>query len=215
MAEMGQYNRTAEIISTALLGSRISQLRDLSARIPVDLAPATATLLLRTAEKITLNEFETLANRADGGYAAFDDLLELASRLGIAAYTTDADGFFMRFNDQAASLWGWAPTIGVQRWVGAWKVPCPVEKAPLARALRERRRVCPDTVIGWRPDGDWLATRPLAIPIRSRQTGMLGGVNILLDVRPRVDIERRHRLPASPDLRLISADVDPDQHQHA
>lgn len=215
MAVPRQCDNVSEAVSLSWLGSGISQLRDLSSRIPADLVPTTATLLLRTAEKITLGAFETLANKASCGYAAFDDLLELASRHGVAAYATDADGFFHRYNDQAVSLWGWAPPIGTQRWVGAWKMPCPLEETPLARALRERRIVHPDTVIGWRPDGDWIATRPLAIPVRSSKAGVLGGINILLNVRSRVAIERRHDLPVAPDVRLVGTDGKPSQPDHA
>lgn len=205
MSKLGHTDGFAETISASLASSGMAQIRDLATRIPADTAPATLTLLLRTAERFTLGAFQTLASKATCGYAAFDDLLDFAARHGVAAYATDADGFFQRYNDQAVSLWGWAPPIGTQRWVGAWKMPCPVEDAPLAQALRERRMVRPDTVIGWRPDGDWIATRPLAIPIRSSKAGILGGINILLNVRSRVALEQRHDLPVAPDVQSLGA----------
>lgn len=62
----------------------------------------------------------------------------------------------------------------------------------MAIALRERRQVREDVVLGWRPDDQRLAMRPLAMPIRARRVGMLGGVNLLLDVRERVALQQGH-----------------------
>lgn len=157
-----------------------------------------ALLLHRTAEELILGEFASVAARADRGYAAFDDLFDLAARLGVAAYATDADGYLARYNNAAEALWGWSPPVGRQRWGGAWRLehldgrPRPMDASPMAIALRERRQVREDVVLGWRPDDQRLSVRPLAMPIRARRVGMLGGVNLLLDVRERLALQQGH-----------------------
>jgi PAS domain-containing protein len=184
------------LISRQPLIAALAPLQKLTSRARASQAPLAALLLLRATEEVVIAQFEALAARADRGYAAFDDVFDLAARVGVAAYATDADGFLQQFNEQACQLWGWSPPMGVQRWGGAWRLrhrdgrPRPMDDSPMAIALRERRQVREDAVHGWRPDKRSLAMRPLALPIRSHLYGMLGGVNLLLDVRERVRLEK-------------------------
>jgi hypothetical protein len=65
-----------------------------------------------------------------------------------------------------------------------------MDASPMAITLRERRQVRTDTVLGWNADDQRLAMRSLAMPIRARRVGILGGVGLLLDVRERVALQQ-------------------------
>lgn len=190
--------RPAGTLATSVSYPEIKPLHSLAAQALERRTPLASLLLLRALEEVIIGEFADLATRADRGYAAFDDIFDLATKLGVAAYATDADGFLARYNGAAEALWGWSPPIGRQRWGGAWRLEHldgrlrPMDASPMAIALRERRQVREDVVLGWRPDDQRLAMRPLAMPIRSCRAGMLGGVNLLLDVRERVGLKRAH-----------------------
>jgi PAS domain-containing protein len=174
----------------------IEPLRSIAVQARESRSPLTALLLHRTAEELILGEFASFAEQADRGYAAFDDLFDLAGRLGLAAYSTDADGYLTQHNKAAEAVWGWSPPIGLQRWGGACRLehrdgrPRPMDASPMAITLRERRQVRTDTVLGWNADDQRLAMRSLAMPIRARRVGILGGVGLLLDVRERVALQQ-------------------------
>ena len=46
---------------------------------------------------------------------------ELLQALGVAVYTTDADGRITFFNDAAADFWGRRPELG-EEWCGSWRL---------------------------------------------------------------------------------------------
>ncbi len=178
----------------------LRQLQQLGQQAVAANKPLTAAFLLRAAESMMLTHLSDLAARAASGYAALDDLMHEAGRLGLAAYAADADGYLRRYNDQAEQLWGWSPGLGVQRWVGAWSLihrdgrDRAALTAPMAVALRERRVATEDVVLARRPDGGQFANRPVAVPVRSSRWGVLGAVNFLVDVSQRFSIERQHVL---------------------
>jgi CheY-like chemotaxis protein/GAF domain-containing protein len=83
---------------------------------------------------------------------------ELLQALPVAAYTTDATGTIVQFNDAAVALWGRAPERG-RRWCGATSMASPdgatiaPEHCPLAVTLRERRSQSRVPIVIGRPDG--------------------------------------------------------------
>ena len=66
--------------------------------------------------------------------------------LGVAVYTTDADGRITFYNQAAIDLWGRDPGVG-EMWCGSWKLfwpngdPMAHGECPMAIALKERRSV--------------------------------------------------------------------------
>ena len=66
--------------------------------------------------------------------------------LGVAVYTTDADGRITFFNEAAARLWGRRPELG-EEWCGSLRLfwpdgrPMRHDECPMAIALREDRAV--------------------------------------------------------------------------
>src|SRR6478609_4338739 len=83
----------------------------------------------------------------------------LIQALGVAVYTTDAEGRLTSYNEAAATLWGWYPPIGDTHWCGSWRLftpngtPLPHADCPMAVALREGRPVRGTEAIAERPDG--------------------------------------------------------------
>ena len=67
---------------------------------------------------------ESLASRRDSSSdtAAEDDRYrEFLEALGVAVYTTDADGKITFFNEAAAELWGRRPDLG-EEWCGSFRL---------------------------------------------------------------------------------------------
>ena len=116
----------------------------------------------------------------------------LLDALGIAIYTTDADGRLTYFNDAAVELWGRRPEVG-QEWCGSWRLlwpdgrPMAHDACPMAVCLRERRPVRGSLAIAERPDGSRVAFEPFPSPLYDPNGVLIGGVNVLVDVT-----ERRH-----------------------
>src|SRR6476659_9383660 len=88
---------------------------------------------------------ESVASRyepaeADGGH----DYRSFLEALGVAVYTTDADGEITYFNEAAAELWGRRPELG-EEWCGSFKLfwsdgsPLAHGDCPMAIALKEGR----------------------------------------------------------------------------
>ena len=80
----------------------------------------------------------------------------LLEALGVAVYTTDAEGRLTSYNTAAVALWGWRPPLGDARWCGSWRLfrsdgtPMPHETCPMARALRGALSPCTWTRVGTR-----------------------------------------------------------------
>ena len=70
----------------------------------------------------------------------------LIEALGVAVYTTDAQGYITLFNEAAVELWGRKPEIGKDLWCGSWKIfhpdgrPMALEECPMGVALRASGR---------------------------------------------------------------------------
>ena len=110
--------------------------------------------------------------------------------LGVALYTTDAEGRLTYFNDAAVTLWGRRPELG-ELWCGSWRLfwldgrPMAHAECPMAIALQENRTVRGETAIAERPDGSRVVFQPYPSPLRDPDGRLVGGVNVLIDVSDR------------------------------
>ena len=147
---------------------------------------------------------ESLATRRDSsGDAAADDdrYREFLEALGVAVYTTDADGMITFFNEAAAELWGRRPELG-EEWCGSFRLfwsdgtPLAHGDCPMAIALKEGRAVRGFTAIAERPDGTRVDFQPYPTPLYGRDGRMIGAVNVLVDVTERRRVENELRSTA-------------------
>jgi PAS domain S-box-containing protein len=115
---------------------------------------------------------------------------ELLQALGVAVYTTDADGRITFFNDAAAEFWGRRPALG-EEWCGSWRLywsdgsPMAHEECPMAIALREGRPVRGYDAVAERPDGTRLSFVPYPTPLYDTAGTLVGAVNVLVDITER------------------------------
>ena len=147
---------------------------------------------------------ESLAARRDSSSdtAADDDRYrEFLEALGVAVYTTDADGKITFFNEAAAELWGRRPELG-EEWCGSFRLfwsdgsPLAHGDCPMAIALKEGRAVRGFTAIAERPDGSRVDFQPYPTPLYDRAGRMIGAVNVLVDVTERRRMEDELRSTA-------------------
>ncbi len=115
---------------------------------------------------------------------------QFCEALGVALYTTDADGRITYYNEAAAQLWGRRPELG-EEWCGSFQLfwpdgrPMDHDACPMAVALRERRSVRGASAIAARPDGTRVEFEPYPTPLLDADGRLLGGVNVLIDVTER------------------------------
>jgi PAS domain S-box-containing protein len=158
-----------------------------------DLAPSYAGAqpdpLLRLIEGVATHFPAQDAAVTDGGrYRSF------LEALGVAVYTTDANGSITYFNEAAAELWGRRPELG-EEWCGSWKLfwtdgrPMAHGECPMAIALREARAVRGFPAIAERPDGTRVLFEPYPTPLFDKDGALIGAVNVLVDVTERRNIE--------------------------
>jgi PAS domain S-box-containing protein len=111
--------------------------------------------------------------------------------LPAAVYTTDAAGQITYFNEAAAALWGRRPELGSSEWCGSWKLywpdgrPLPHDQCPMAIALKEGRSIRGVEAIAERPDGSRVPFMPFPTPLYDASGGLIGAVNMLVDVSDR------------------------------
>ncbi len=111
----------------------------------------------------------------------------LLNALGVAVYTTDAEGRITFYNDAAADFWGRRPELG-ELWCGSlrlyWPDGTPMDhgECPMAIALKEKRAVRGYEATVERPDGSRLSFVPYPTPLRNDDGEMVGAVNVLVDV---------------------------------
>jgi PAS domain S-box-containing protein len=110
--------------------------------------------------------------------------------LGVAVYTTDAEGHITFFNEAAAELWGRRPEIG-EEWCGSWKLYWPDgrtmahDECPMAIALKEGRSVRGYEGVAERPDGTRAAFIPYPTVVFDTNGTLIGAINVLVDVTER------------------------------
>jgi PAS domain S-box-containing protein len=139
---------------------------------------------------------ESVASRHESAGGALGDERYRAflEALGVAVYTTDADGAITYFNEAAAELWGRRPELG-EEWCGSLRMfwsdgrPLAHGDCPMAIALREGRAVRGFTAIAERPDGSRVDFQPYPTPLYDKSGRLIGAVNVLVDVTERRGIE--------------------------
>jgi PAS domain S-box-containing protein len=122
--------------------------------------------------------------------AAFgcDDWKLVLDEMSAPLYVTDPEGWVSYANRPAAELAGREPKIGEDRWCVTFSLrtatgePLAHEQCPMARALKERRRIRDTVVIAERPDGRRHACRVFPTPIEDAAGELAGGINVLIDV---------------------------------
>ena len=136
------------------------------------------------------NRWPHAATRATRLRATTDRYREFLEALGVAVYTTDADGKITFFNEAAAELWGRRPELG-EEWCGSFRLfwsdgsPLAHGDCPMAIALKEGRAVRGFTAIAERPDGSRVDFQPYPTPLYDRDRRLIGAVNVLVDVTER------------------------------
>ncbi|EHM02195.1 PAS domain S-box protein [Acetobacteraceae bacterium AT-5844] len=119
----------------------------------------------------------------------------LIEALGVAVYTTDADGRLTFYNEAAAALWGWRPPLGTMHWCGSLRlyspdgVPLRHEECPMGVALRENRPIRGEEAVAERPDGTRVPFIAYPTPLRDAAGELVGGLNVLVDITKRKAVE--------------------------
>jgi PAS domain S-box-containing protein len=129
--------------------------------------------------------------------------------LGVAVYTTDADGRITFFNAAAADFWGRRPALG-EEWCGSLRLLWPDEspmrhdECPMAITLKERRPVRGGQAIAVRPDGTNVSFMAYPTPLFDDDGQLMGAVNVLVDITERHRAEQAVRATAK-DLEASNA----------
>jgi len=115
--------------------------------------------------------------------------------LGVAVYTTDADGRITFFNRAAADFWGRRPELG-EEWCGSLRLlwldgsPMRHDECPMAITLKEARPVRGGQAIAVRPDDSRVTFMAYPTPLFDDADQLMGAVNVLVDVTERHEAEQ-------------------------
>ena len=107
-----------------------------------------------------------------------------------AVYLCDKDGWLVRYNSEAAELWGRSPPIGLNgtRLCGSHRLflidgtPLAVEDCPMAAAVETGATTRNAEVIMERPDGSRFIALVNIRPLKDRQGRVEGAINCFQDV---------------------------------
>ena len=105
-----------------------------------------------------------------------------------AIYTCDQLGFIKSYNKAAVRLWGREPVLGKDLWCGSWKIydkdggHLPIDRHPMAIALKEGRLIHGEELIVQRPDGTLRHVTPYSSPLVNEQGKLTGVVSMLMEV---------------------------------
>jgi PAS domain S-box-containing protein len=108
--------------------------------------------------------------------------------LPVPVYLTDPDGLVTYWNRACAEFAGRQPELGKDRWCVTWQIHTttdellPHDRCPMAVAIREKREIRGEVAIAMRPDGSRKAFRPYPTPLFDAEGGLIGAVNMLVDV---------------------------------
>jgi PAS domain S-box-containing protein len=113
----------------------------------------------------------------------------LVGLMPAAVYTCDASGVITFYNEEAARLWGRAPSTGItdERFCGSFRLwlpdgtLLPHDRTPMAVALREGREFRAQSVTIERPDGSRIHVLVNIDPIRDAQGRVVGAINAFHD----------------------------------
>ncbi|WP_255468013.1 PAS domain S-box protein [Reyranella sp. CPCC 100927] len=124
---------------------------------------------------------------------------QLLQALPTAVYATDAEGRIVFYNEAAAALWGYRPTLGESAFCGSWKLywpdgtPLPHDECPMALALKTKQAVRGMEAVAERPDGTRVPFVPHPTPLFDAAGILVGAVNMLVDISDQQQIEQRLR----------------------
>jgi PAS domain S-box-containing protein len=120
---------------------------------------------------------------------------EMINALPAAVYTTDTEGRLTHFNPACIEFSGRTPELGNDRWCVSWRLyypdgtPMPHDQCPMAVAMKEGRPVRGQEIIAERPDGTRVWCEPHPTPLRDAEGQIIGGINMLVDVTERKQME--------------------------
>ncbi|MEA2673704.1 MAG: hypothetical protein QOI92_896 [Chloroflexota bacterium] len=164
--------------------------------IPFTRVPPDRAALPRSRQALARRPGPTLV--LDETTVATPSYRQFLEALGVAVYTTDADGRITFYNAAATAFWGRTPDMG-ELWCGSWKLfwpngdPMPHGSCPMAIALKERRSVRGYEGIAERPDGTRLSFVPYPTVVVDSRGVMIGAINVLVDISERRQAEDKLR----------------------
>lgn len=126
-------------------------------------------------------------------------LRDIIAALPAAIYTTDAEGRITYYNKAAVALAGREPQIGSDQWCVTSKLhwpdgrPMPHDQCPMAIALKENRPISGVEAVAERPDGTCVPFMPFPTPLHDPAGKLIGGVNMLVDISARKQVEQKER----------------------
>lgn len=142
----------------------------------------------------------------------------LFENLPVAVYTCDKNGVFTSFNTEAVELWGTAPVLGKDQFLGSWKMlklngePLPVEETPMAISLRTGKSMSGERFLIERKDGSRVTVAPYPVPLYDTNGNLSGGMNTLINVTKIAEAEHKQALLAAivntSDDAIISKNLD-------
>ena len=124
---------------------------------------------------------------------------EMIDALPVVIYTTDAEGRLTHFNPAAVEFSGHTPTLGSDQWCVSFKLyhadgtPMAHDECPMAIALKEGRVIRGAEAIAERPDGRRAWFTPYPTPLRDDAGRIIGGINMLVDITERKQVEQALR----------------------
>lgn len=154
---------------------------------------------------------EILVGDAVEALSSGEDCHAMFDALPVPVYTTDAAGMVTYCNRACSDFAGREPQLGQDRWCVTWRIHTtagerlPLDRCPMAIAIKEQRKVRDEVAIAERPDGSRRAFKPYPTPVFDDEGKMTGAINLLIDVSEQQagalseQAERCHRLAGSID----------------
>jgi PAS domain S-box-containing protein len=127
-------------------------------------------------------------------------LRQVLEALPAAVYTTDPAGKITYYNRAAVELAGREPQLGKDEWCVTFRLytsegkELPHHECPMAIALKQNRPVRGVEALAQRPDGTLFPFLPFPTPIHDENGGLVGAVNMLVDISERKQAETHQRI---------------------
>jgi PAS domain-containing protein len=118
-------------------------------------------------------------------------LLAAIDDLPLAVYAIDRTGLLTYFNPHCIVFAGRKPTVGRDRWCVSWKLYTedgaflPHDQCPMALVLQDCAAIRGVRAVVERPNGTRVPFMPFPTPVHDDQGGLLGAVNMLVDLSER------------------------------
>lgn len=140
-----------------------------------------------------ITEKKKVENKLRESQNQYKNLIE---NLPVAVYTCDKLGFINLYNKEVVKLWGKQPIPGKDKWYDSLTVfypdgsLLPLDKSPMAIALKEGRTVHGTEILIQRKDGSFRNILPYPTPLFSADGQLTGAVSIQIDVTDKKEKER-------------------------